>query len=327
MQIKKIVAIAAVVVMLAGCTDSGVTVVTPTPSAAPTPVVTETPIPTPEPTPIPTSPPEPTPEPYFTQEEQMTADAENGYWFYSSSTVWVEINRVFDEENTVTYFAAEIRVNPGESERAGFSNPDRPGRSSGQLWEITQAYDAVVAINGDYMNSNGEDPKGIIIRDGEVFLDDDEEDTLAFFPDGTLRVFEPDETTADELVAAGVVNAFSFGPTLIEDGVIREGLDKHRLRRQNPRSAVGMIEPYHYLLVVVDGRDGDYSLGMTLPELAELFQSYGCEVAYNFDGGASATMAFMGEHISQYSGEHYGQRSVPDALMFGESTLVADGEP
>lgn len=326
MNVKKLIAATAAVVMLVGCMDVNPIAVTSAP--VPTPAVTETPAPTPEPTPIPTTMPEPTPEPYFTTEEQVTADAENGYWFYSSPTLWVEINRVFDEENTITYFAAEIRVKPGETERAGFSNPDRPGRSSGQLWEIAQAYDAVIAINGDYMNSNGEDPKGIIIRDGNKYLDDDEEDTLAFFPDGTMRVMEPGETTADALLAEGVKNAFSFGPTLIKDGVVEDGLEKHRLRSKNPRSAVGMIEPYHYMLVVVDGRDASsYSSGMTLQELAELFQSYGCEVAYNFDGGASATMAFMGEHISQYAGEHYGQRSVPDALMFGESAFVLDEEP
>ncbi len=325
MQLKKIAATVIVALMLAGCTNANTVTVTTAPPE--TPVVTPTPIPTPEPTPVPTMTPEPTPDPFFTEEEQVTSDEESGYWAYSSPTLWVEIHRVLDEEKEVTYLAAEIRIKPGETERAGFSNPDHPGRSSGQLWEITQAYDAVIGINGDYMHSNGEDPKGIIIRNGEVYLDDDEEDTLAFFPDGTMRVFEPDETTADELLAQGVVNAYSFGPTLIKDGVIQEGLDKHRLRKKNPRAAAGMIEPYHYLLVVVQGRPPEPTNGMTLTELAELFDSYGCEVAYNFDGGASATMAFLGEHISLYSGEYYGQRSIPDALMFGESTLVSDSEP
>lgn len=322
MQLKKITAVVVMAVLLAGCADANAAASTPTPTAIPTPAATATPVPTPSPTPVPTTPPEPTPEPYFTDEEQVTVDAENGYWSYSSPTLWVEIHRVFDEEKTVTYYAAEVRVKPGETERGGFSTPDRPGGNSTALYKIAKYYQAVLAVNGDFLDHHSEDPKGVIIRDDIVFADDGENTTLAFMPDGTLRVVAAGELTADELLAQGVKNAFSFGPTLINDGVIQEGLDKHYLRKKNPRCAVGMIDPYHYMLIVVDGRDDGYSTGMTLVELADLFASYGCEVAYNLDGGQSATMTFMGENLNQYGGSHTGQRGVPDSLMFGTSELV-----
>ena len=251
-------------------------------------------------------------------------DEEAGYWAYSSPTLWVEVNRVFDEENTITYYAAEIRVKPGETERGGFSTPDRPGGNSIKLYNIARYYQAVIAVNGDFLDHHSDDPKGVIIRDGIVFADDDENATLAFMPDGTTRIFAAGEVTADDLLAQGVNNAFSFGPVLINDGIIQDGLDTHYLRKKNPRAAVGMIEANHFLLVVVQGRSPEPTNGMTLTELAELFASYGCEVAYNLDGGASATMAFMGENISQYGGSYTGQRGVPDALMFGMSELVPD---
>ena len=321
MQIKKIVAIAGVALLLAGCAKtSTVAVVTATP--LPTPVET----PASSPTPIPTTTPEPTPtpNPYFTDEEQVKADEENGYWFYTSPTLWVEINRVHDEENSITYFAAEIRLKEGETERGGFSTPERPGGKSDDLYEIARYYQSVIAVNGDFLDHHEEDPKGVIIRDGIVFVDDDEQDTLVFMPDGSMKIFAGGEITADELLAQGVKNAFSFGPTLIKDGGIQQdSIDNSHIRKKNPRTAVGMFEPYHFLLVVVDGRGGDYSVGMTLTELAELFASYGCTVAYNMDGGQSATMTFMGENISQYAGSLTGQRPVPDALMFGTSDLVA----
>jgi exopolysaccharide biosynthesis protein len=61
-------------------------------------------------------------------------------------------------------------------------------------------------------------------------------------------------------------------------------------------------------------------------ELADLFASYDCEVAYNLDGGQSAAMTFMGNIISEYKGSLSGQRPVPDALMFGYSEQVdSDG--
>jgi len=322
MRLKKITAVVVMAFLLAGCTVSNAATSTPTATPTATPAATATPVPTPSPTPVPTMPPEPTPEPYFTEDEQVTIDAEAGYWAYSSPTLWVEINRIYDEELQVTYLAAEVRVKPGETERGGFSTPDRPGGNSIKLYKIAQYYQAVLAVNGDFLDHHSEDPKGVILRDGIVFADDGDNTTLAFMPDGSLHVFAAGEVNADDLLAMGVKNAFSFGPTLINNGVIEEGLDKHYLRKQNPRAAVGMIDPYHYMLIVVQGRSPEPTNGMTLVELAEVFDSYGCEVAYNLDGGASATMTFMGENINVYGGSLTGQRGVPDALMFGTSELV-----
>jgi len=321
---KRLVAFLLIILLFlllaAACQSTAKIEVTVRPAAEPTP--SPSPIPTSSPTPNPTPTPSPTPDPYFSAEEEVTSDAEAGRWLYRSPSLYVDVSRVHDEENSVTYFAAEIRLKEGETERGGMSKPGKISAKNVPLYEIAQAYNAVIAVNGDFMKDNTSDPKGVIIRDGIVALDDDKEDTLAFMPDGTMKIFEKGETSADELLAAGVKNSFSFGPTLIKDGVIQDGLDKHRLRSKNPRTAVGMIEPYHFLLVVVDGRQGSYSKGMTLTELAELFSSYHCEVAFNFDGGASAAMCFMGQNISKYAGSYTGQRDVPDALMFGESELV-----
>ncbi len=309
-------------ILLTGCATQTVTV-QPIPTATVQPTPEPTPSPTPEPTPSPT--PEPTPDPYFPDQEEVTVEADNGYWLYRSPSLFVEVNRHFDEDNIITYFVAEVRMKEGESERAGFGRPDKPGKSK-MLYEIARNYQAVIAINGDFLDYVSSDSKGIIIRNGEVHTERDEVDTLAFYPDGIMRIIRPDEATADELLADGVQNSFSFGPTLINNGIIEPGLDKGRLSSRKPRTAVGMIEPYHYLLVVVDGRQSKYSKGMSYVELADLFASYDCEVAYNLDGGASATMCFMGEHISQYEGSLTGQRKVPDSLMFGFTPLLAEEE-
>jgi hypothetical protein len=315
--------ILALMLLLSGCSSQAVTAPTPSPTATIQPTPVPTPSPTPEPTPSPT--PEPTPDPYFPDAEEVTVEPDNGYWLYRSPSLFVEVNRHHDEENVITYFVAEIRMKEGETERTGFGRPEKPGKRK-MLYEIARSYQAVIAVNGDYLDYVEADPKGIIIRNGEVYAERDEVDTLAFYPDGTMRIIRPDEASADELLADGVQNSFSFGPTLINNGVIEPDLDKLRLASKKPRTAVGMIEPYHYLLVVVDGRQSKYSKGMTFPELADLFASYNCEVAYNLDGGASATMCFMGEHISQYAGSLTGQRNIPDALMFGFTPLLAEKE-
>ena len=318
---KLFLIILALILLLSGCAAQQATAPTPTPTATPEPTPQPTPSPTPEPTPSPT--PEPTPDPYFPDEEEVTVQPDNGYWLYRSPSLFVEVNRYFDEDNIITYFVAEVRMKESESERTGFGRPDKPGKSK-MLYDIARNYQAVIAVNGDFLDYVSSDDKGIIIRNGEVYVERDEVDTLAFYPDGTMRIVRKGEATADDLLADGVKNSFSFGPALINDGVIEPDLEDMHLASKKPRTAVGMIEPYHYLLVVVDGRQSKYSKGMTYPELADLFASYDCEVAYNLDGGKSATMCFMGEHISKYDGSLTGQRRVPDALMFGFTPLLAE---
>ena len=53
----------------------------------------------------------------------------------------------------------------------------------------------------------------------------------------------------------------------------------------NPRTAIGMISPLHYVIIVSDGRTSK-SEGLSLYQLAGLFKEEGCTVAYNLDGGA-----------------------------------------
>jgi len=324
MRIKSFLLLLLVILLLAGCTQSPTVIVaTPEPAVeTPEPTPTLTPAPTPSPTPEPT--PSPTPNPYFSDSEEVKADADSGQWLYRSPSLYVNVTRTIDEENKQTYYVADIRVTGSETERSGFSTPKRPGGKSTDLYWISQYYKAVIAVNGDFLDNNASDKnrKGVIIRDGKVFVDKDKADTLAFLPDGTMKVYAAGEADADSLLAQGIKTTYSFGPTLINNGVIQDGLDTARLKRANPRTAVGMIEPGHYLLVVVEGRSSR-AKGMTLVQLADLFASYHCEVAYNLDGGQSATMTFMGENINEYGGSLTGQRGVPDALMFGTSDQVS----
>jgi exopolysaccharide biosynthesis protein len=66
-------------------------------------------------------------------------------------------------------------------------------------------------------------------------------------------------------------------------------------------------------IVVVDGRQPDYSMGMTLPELATLFETLGVEDAINLDGGGSSVMVVEGEAVSHPS-DADGERPVVNAL-------------
>lgn len=86
----------------------------------------------------------------------------------------------------------------------------------------------------------------------------------------------------------------------------------------NPRTAIGIIDNLHYVLVVSDGRTKE-SDGLSLLELAEFMESLGVTTAYNLDGGGSSTMYFNGEVVNQptTNGKSIKERRVSDIVYIG----------
>jgi exopolysaccharide biosynthesis protein len=213
--------------------------------------------------------------------------------------------------------------------RPGFGAEGHTGRGAIYPWIIARREKAVLWITGDNLINDERELKGILIRDGRMFWSGEKEDTLAIYSDMSMRIIKKNAMSTGTLLEDGVENAYSFGPTLIDNGVINENAKYHRVRRANPRTGIGYISPGHYIAIVVDGRQKDYSIGMPVWDFADLFASYGCVTAYNLDGGLSAAMIFMGEQLNSHSGNRTGdtenisyQRAVPDGLMFGYSTQV-----
>ena len=75
------------------------------------------------------------------------------------------------------------------------------------------------------------------------------------------------------------------------------------------------MDANHYVFLVADGRrDGWSDKGMTLQEMQKVFVEQGCQVAYNLDGGGSATMVLNGERVNKTSGSR--ERNVSDIIYF-----------
>ncbi len=83
---------------------------------------------------------------------------------------------------------------------------------------------------------------------------------------------------------------------------------------RHPRTAVGYDPRRGRLwLVVVDGRQSSYSVGMSLPELAGLMKALGASEALNLDGGSSSVMIVEGR-IQSHPSDPNGERPVVNAL-------------
>ena len=87
----------------------------------------------------------------------------------------------------------------------------------------------------------------------------------------------------------------------------------------HPRTAVGVDRDGRWLsLVVVDGRQPQYSEGMSERELAELLAELGCSDAVNLDGGGSSIMMLEDDEgqlrIQNRPSDGLGPRPVPVML-------------
>jgi len=84
---------------------------------------------------------------------------------------------------------------------------------------------------------------------------------------------------------------------------------------RHPRTALGWRGDGKLVLVTVDGRQPQKSVGMTIAELANLMLELDCVEALNLDGGGSTTMVIRNKVVNSPS-DATGERAVSDALLF-----------
>ncbi|MGX6600589.1 phosphodiester glycosidase family protein [Micromonosporaceae bacterium Da 78-11] len=240
---------------------------------------------------------------------------------YTSDTARISIETVVtgSGDSQVTYFAADVTVSDATIVRSAFANDEFGENIIANPSEIAAGVGAVLAINGDYY---GFRDTGTVIRNGVVFRDKGARQGLAFCTDGSVKLYDETATNAAELLAAGVWNTLSFGPGLVADGKVIDGIDtveidtnfgNHSVQGDQPRTGVGVLDDNHLLFVVVDGRSTGYSRGVTMSGLAQIFADRGAQVAYNLDGGGSSAMVFDGRLVNNPLGKGQ-ERGTSDIL-------------
>lgn len=229
---------------------------------------------------------------------------------YQSKDINVKVNKI--QKDGVTYFVADVYIRNLENLRAAFAKDEVKEGVSEMPIDIATRNNAIVAITGDYFGFRRD---GIVVRNGVLYRETPFEDICVMYQDGSMKSIPEDEVNIEELKSPDVYQVWSFGPMLLTDGQPMEKFNSV-VNPANPRSAIGYYEPGHYALVVVDGRQADYSKGMTLKELSQMFFDMGCKEAYNLDGGQSCAMTFGDALMSQ---PYKGGRSVSDIIMIGEA--------
>ncbi|MCK5128568.1 MAG: phosphodiester glycosidase family protein [Clostridiales bacterium] len=286
---------------------------TPMPKVSPdanilvTPSPTATPRITPTPTPVPT----PYIHPGIRDEKFTEGDAVIEDMSYHSKELSIEIEELEIGESTV--YVADIYIMSMDNFAPVFAN-DKFHNGYQTTSYMAKENDAIFAINSDSATATD---YGIIVRDQEIYRNVLAADHLAVFNDGSMQTFMARKISGQSLIDDDAKHVFCFGPQLFYNGKVIEDFKYSHIRSAHPRTAIGMIEPYHYIIVVVDGRTSK-SKGVTLEELSKTMKSFGCAVAYNLDGGGSSTMVFMNELINRPSGGN-SERAIDSAILFVES--------
>ena len=233
----------------------------------------------------------------------------------------ISINLTETRVNNTQVYVADVSLNSSDYLKTAFAQ-NAYGTNVTAKTSVTAAdNNAILAVNGDYYGANS---TGYVIRNGVVYRDTVREDSsngdLAIYKDGSFKVIYEDQISAEQLVNDGVVNLLAFGPALVENGEISVGTNEEvgQAMASNPRTAIGIIDENHYIIVVSDGRTSE-SEGLSLYQLAEVMKSYGVKTAYNLDGGGSSTLYFNGQVINKPTtgGNKISERAVSDIVYIG----------
>ncbi|MEM1329760.1 MAG: phosphodiester glycosidase family protein [Planctomycetota bacterium] len=164
---------------------------------------------------------------------------------------------------------------------------------------------ATLAVNANFFGWLGggmAEVQGLAVSDGLVVstprISGDRPDpaVLFFEADGVVRA---DATYQGRDLPPGVTEAVAgIGPSgtspvpgsmLVEEGEATGWTARVEPDQRHPRTAIGVSrDGTRVYVAVIDGRQPGWSVGVTLPELAETMRAIGAWEAVNLDGGGSS---------------------------------------
>lgn len=157
-----------------------------------------------------------------------------------------------------------------------------------------------LAINGDFFDpwkdyglfnyyphvGDGTNARGLSASQGDIT-------TVGFVPPRyyVSLYINRDNKASFRAPQGEIYNAISGNTFILRDGEIPAFRDEPYLQKRHPRTAVGLSQDEQTLyLVVVDGRQPNYSDGATIHELSQMLLDAGAYNAINLDGGGSSTI-------------------------------------
>jgi len=184
--------------------------------------------------------------------------------------------------------------------------------------EIAKQNGAIAAVNGGGFvdpngTGNGRDPFGVVINNGSFINGGNFSTPVPLIGLNKQGVLISGKYTSKQIKEMQITEGISFYPTLILNGKkqITSGDGGWGIA---PRTAIGQKADGHILLLVIDGRQPQHSLGATIVDVQNILFDNGAVTAANLDGGSSSTMYFQGKVINRPC-DLLGERCIPTAII------------
>lgn len=221
---------------------------------------------------------------------------------------WILNNASLTQQMMGHVMEIKVGKNSTASVAVGYGDDDIDTIKTGRNWAMTETTkqaqsmqtrrntNVVGAINaGGYDMSNGR-PAGAFIMSGTV-INEPTSTTFWIDKDGNAHITSAQECNA-AIAAGNVLEAVASFGDIFEDGHARSDLDNST---RASRTAIGIKADGTVVMMMVDGRQAPYSVGMTMAEVGATMESLGCVQAVNLDGGGSSTFATQREGESENS--------------------------
>lgn len=255
----------------------------------------------------------------------VRASRKDGVWTYISSRLHIEIRQYagISPWGANIWLEASVRMKDPRQLVTMLSSGKKPGvtlTTPEHIIETSGLPQPILAFNDDFFGYRvryieTEKHVGVIVRNGKAFYSDPKNiknrddlkslsrskfpplDVLAVFEDGAIKTYRNGEHTAEEYIAMGVRQAFSFGPILVSEGEIPADVSVWGTGHA-PRLAMGVTADGVIKVVDVLGRRSD-AKGVSVAWLADKMKELGCVEAMNLDGGNTTCLIFMGDMINR----------------------------
>lgn len=272
-------------------------------------------------------------------------------WKYEDPTLSVHITKGrVKGKFGCDYWVATVKIQDASQLRTASKSGFNYDNITMDAMRLAKRQNAVLAVNGDYYCYTG---KGLILRQGKSYLDilTGDMDVLLIDEDGDFHVMhkpKKDSVKYQAYSAAGnrgngnvvytdkksgqkyykvyeingkkVLNAFYFGPILVENGKVNSKLpakdgDYLRSKERKQRMAIAQVGPLEYKCICCAPPKNNND-GMDLKTFANLVAKQHVQTAYNLDGGYSSYMIFNNKQVNNVANDN---RQLVDIIYFASA--------
>ncbi|MBA1334913.1 MAG: hypothetical protein HPY66_0534 [Firmicutes bacterium] len=107
-------------------------------------------------------------------------------------------------------------------------------------------------------------------------------------------------STENDIMRLKPYQGVSFIPVLLKDGK-KVDIPEKWMATNQPRTIIGKYANDDLIMIVIDGRQGNWSIGVTLEHLQDKLLKLGVKEAYNLDGGGSSAIYYNGKVLNKPS--------------------------